>query len=299
MLFATYNIQFGCGRDGRIDLDRIAAAIGKADIVALQEVERDWRSGQDFPDQAERLAALMPRHHWVYGATTDLDGSTVDADGRVANRRRRFGNMILSRRPIVSTRTLPLPTLPASGQINDQSSLLEAVIDNGAQPFRLYNVHLNHLSRRQRLMQLGLAIPSITESTRRGGMISAPNFKGPLPLGDWLVLPDGKLPAMPPSIIFAGDFNSAPDSPEYDLVAGPRDPVFGRVTESDRFADALTLSGLAESEGATFPASRGKPGARIDHCFVSIDLIPRVKRAWIDGDADGSDHQPVWMEIDL
>jgi endonuclease/exonuclease/phosphatase family metal-dependent hydrolase len=47
----------------------------------------------------------------------------------------------------------------------------------------------------------------------------------------------------------------------------------------------------------TFPASRGKPPARIDHCFVSMDLIPRVKRAWIDGAPDGSDHQPVWMEL--
>lgn len=299
MLFVTYNIQFGRGRDGRIDLDRIAATIGKADLVALQEVERDWRSDQAFPDQAERLATLMPRHHWVYGATTDLDGSTVGADGRVTNRRRRFGNMILSRLPIVSTRTLPLPTLPVSGQVNDQSSLLEGVIDNGQDSFRLYNIHLNHISRRQRLIQLGLAIPFIAESSQRGGMISAPNFKDELPLGDWLVLPDGKLPAMPPSVIFAGDFNSTPDSPEYDLLTGPRDPVFGRVTEADRFADALTLAGLAESEGVTFPASGGKPGARIDHCLVSIDLIARVKGAWIDADAEGSDHQPVWMEIDL
>src|ERR1041385_7459161 len=271
MLFVTYNIQFGRGRDGRIDLDRIAATIRKADLAALQEVERDWRSGQAFPDQAERLATLMPGHHWVYGATTHLDGSMVGADGGVPNRRRRFGNLILARLPIVSTRTLPLPTLPVSGQINDQSSLLEAVIDNGQRSFRIYNIHLNHISRRQRLMQLGLAIPFIAESSRRGGMISAPNFKGELPVGDWLVLPRGELPAMPPSVIFAGDFNSAPDSPEYDLLTGPRDPVFGRVSEADRFADALSLSGLAENTGVTFPASNGKPGARIDHCLVSID----------------------------
>src|ERR1041385_6337540 len=150
MLFVTYNIQFGRGRDGRFDLARIAATSRKADLAALQEVERDWRSDQAFPDQAERLATLMPGHHWVYGATTDLDGSMVGADGRVTNRRRRFGNLILSRLPIFSTRTLPLPTLPVSGQINDQSSLLEAVIDNGQRSFRIYNIHLNHIRSEER-----------------------------------------------------------------------------------------------------------------------------------------------------
>lgn len=299
MLFATYNIQFGRGRDGRIDLDRIARTIAKADVVALQEVERNWRQGQAHPDQAARLGELLPQHHWVYGATTDLDGAAVSAGGKVANLRRQFGNMTLSRRPIVSTRTLPLPTLPVSGEINDQSSLLEAVIGDGKQAFRVYNLHLNHISRRQRLMQLGIAIPFIHESSARGGMITAPNLKGDLPSGDWLVLPNNALPVMPPTIVLAGDFNSQPDSPEYDLLTGPKDPVYGRVTEADRFADALSLAGLAEDQGVTFPASRGKPPARIDHCLVSIDLIPRVRRAWIDDEADGSDHQPVWMEIDV
>ena len=299
MLIVVYNIQFGCGRDGRIDLDRIARTIANADVAALQEVERNWRPDQAFPDQAARLAGLLPQHHWVHGATVDLDGSAAGADGKVANLRRQFGNMILSRLPIISTRTLPLPTLPVSGEINDQSSMLEAVIGNGDRLFRLYNIHLNHLSRRQRLQQLATAIPFIGESGRRAGMISAPNLKGSLPVGDWLVLPGGKLPAMPPSVLFAGDFNSKPDSPEYEQIVGTRDPVYGRLTEMDRFADALTLAGLPEDHGVTFPASRGKPAARIDHCFLSIDLIPRVKRAWIDNDADGSDHQPLWVEIDL
>jgi endonuclease/exonuclease/phosphatase family metal-dependent hydrolase len=298
MLFVTYNIQFGCGRDRRIDTDRIARTIADADVAILQEVERDWREGP-HSDQAARLGELMPRHHWVHGATTDLDGSRSGADGRVTNIRRRFGNMILSRRPIVSTRTLPLPTLPVSGHINDQSSLLEAVIDNGERSFRVYNIHLNHISQRQRLMQLGIAMPFIANSATRGGMITAPNLKGELPAGDWLVLPGGRLPVMPSAAVFAGDFNSGTGSPEYDLLTGPRDPVFGRITEADRFADALTLSGLPEGEGVTFPPSNGKPAARIDHCFVSIELVPRVKRAWIDNEANGSDHQPVWTEIDL
>lgn len=46
MKLVTYNIQFGKGLDGRVDLDRIADEIRGADIIALQEVERFWpRSG--------------------------------------------------------------------------------------------------------------------------------------------------------------------------------------------------------------------------------------------------------------
>ena len=40
MIFASYNIQYGTGRDGRVDLARVAAAVAYADVVALQEVER-------------------------------------------------------------------------------------------------------------------------------------------------------------------------------------------------------------------------------------------------------------------
>ena len=43
MLIATYNIQWGMGQDGIVDLARIARTVGSADIICLQEVERDWR----------------------------------------------------------------------------------------------------------------------------------------------------------------------------------------------------------------------------------------------------------------
>ncbi len=46
MRVITYNIQFGMGRDGKIDLGRIIDAISEGDIIALQEVDVNWnRSG--------------------------------------------------------------------------------------------------------------------------------------------------------------------------------------------------------------------------------------------------------------
>jgi endonuclease/exonuclease/phosphatase family metal-dependent hydrolase len=97
----TYNIQYGLGKDKRYDLARIAREIEDTDVIALQEVERHWRRS-GCVDSAAVLGTRLPEHHWVYGANLDMDASYRDAEGRLVNRRRQFGTMILSRLPIVS-----------------------------------------------------------------------------------------------------------------------------------------------------------------------------------------------------
>jgi endonuclease/exonuclease/phosphatase family metal-dependent hydrolase len=46
----------------------------------------------------------------------------------------------------------------------------------------------------------------------------------------------------------------------------------------------------------------GRPGneisARLDYCFLTPELAIRAKSSWVDRDATGSDHQPVWIELD-
>src|SRR5262249_13835842 len=39
-------------------------------------------------------------------------------------------------------------------------------------------------------------------------------------------------------------------------------------------------------------------GWRIDHVLVSPEVLPRVKRAWIEKRAELSDHASVWVEIE-
>ncbi len=108
MKIVTYNIQFGLGKDGRYDLQRIASAVEGADIIALQEVERYWqRSGN--VDQPALLGEILDQYYWAYGPSFDVDASTHDPNGRIDNVRRQFGNMILSKTPILSTRLFPLP----------------------------------------------------------------------------------------------------------------------------------------------------------------------------------------------
>ena len=140
MKIVTYNIQYGLGKDNRYDLARIAREIEDADVIALQEVERHWqRSG--CVDSPAVLRAQLPEHHWVYGANLDMDASYRDAEGRLVNRRRQFGTMILSRLPIVSSRNHMLPKYGTLTQHSIQQGALEAVIvTERAGPVRIYSI---------------------------------------------------------------------------------------------------------------------------------------------------------------
>ena len=72
MRVVTYNIRFGWGLDGEVDLARIAESLRGADIIALQEVERFWRrSGMtDQPAELAKLARVAARE--VPGAPHDV-----------------------------------------------------------------------------------------------------------------------------------------------------------------------------------------------------------------------------------
>jgi endonuclease/exonuclease/phosphatase family metal-dependent hydrolase len=295
MLVVTFNIQWGCGRDGVVDLARIARVIAGADLIALQEVERDWRP--EIGDQVPALAALFPRHHHIVGPAVDIDGSEVSADGRVRNLRRQYGNMILSRWPIASARSWPLTKYPVYRQMNDQAILMEAVIAAPDGDLRFYNTHLNYLSADQRLIQVEEVLKIIREAPRQGPVIVGDGMDDATFSIDGVPRIDRPRPNMPESAILVGDFNMEPNAAEYARIVGHPDPIYGRMYGADRLADALTVGGMAEDAGVTFPPKDGGPAQRIDHCFVSYDMVPRVRRGWIDEAADGSDHQPVWVEF--
>ncbi len=62
------------------------------------------------------------------------------------------------------------------------------------------------------------------------------------------------------------------------------------------FVDAWVATGHGERDGVTCHGVH--VGQRIDYCFVSTSLLPRLRGCWIDDAAAGSDHQPVWTELD-
>ncbi len=292
MRIVTYNIQWGKGRDGVVDLDRIARTVAKADVIALQEVERHWRAMPDA-DQVARLSALLPGHHPAYATAVDFHNPGQPAQ------RRQYGLMVLTRWPILSVRSWPLPRATVLGQVNDPSILMECVIGHPDRPFRLYVTHLNWISPRARLAQCEAILRIVAEAVAEGPLIHGPGAPESDFGADWMMLAREELPPMPAPAILLGDFNMTPAAPEYTALCGPVTPWAGRLVEDGLFADALTLAGMAEGQGITFPGDGPGEGERIDHILVSPDLALRVREGWIDPGADGSDHQPVWARIDM
>jgi endonuclease/exonuclease/phosphatase family metal-dependent hydrolase len=226
MLIVSYNIQFGCGRDGKVDLARIARTVAAADLILLQEVERHWRPAHG--DQAEELASLLPGSRWVHGPAVDLDGSSIGANGRVDNKRRQVGLMILSRAPILSTRRLVLDKVPVRGKIADDAILLEAVIPTGKGGLRVYDTHLSYLSQRQRQRQVEQIRAFVQSAPLRGPVIVGDGVDPQAFRADWVELEAAALPPMPAPGIIMGDFNMTVRSPEYESLVGALDPVYGR-----------------------------------------------------------------------
>ena len=102
-----------------------------------------------------------------------------------------------------------------------------------------------------------------------------------------------------------GDLNFVPDSDQYDMIAGPLSPNHGRLVRRDGLLDAWVVAGHGENDRVTSPAvANAAEGGMdidscVDYCFVTVDLAGRVRGVQIDGVAEASDHQPVWIDIDL
>lgn len=305
MKIVTYNIRFGFGLDQCYNLDRIATDIQGADIIGLQEVERFWRRS-GMVDQPQTLGELLAGYYWAYCPAFDVDASTTSEEGRVLNRRRQFGPMILSKWPILSARSLVLPQLPANELISMATGALECVIDTTSGPMRVYSLHLSSLSPRERLLQLDhlFEMNRIFENCGRvimaGGNHSDPEEAAHIDELDW----NNGEPPLPNPVhtIFMGDFNSTEESSEYTRFVGEPDPIYGHGVHSDVLVDswsvAREIKGQPESWWPDPPDRLPGHPLRLDYCFISSGLASKVNRCWVDTKAVGSDHRPYWVELD-
>lgn len=292
MRFASYNIQYGTGRDGRIDLPRIVAAVAGADVIAMQEVERGAaRTG--FVDQAAEIARLLPGYFWVFGPGMDLDASTVGSDGKVTMRRRQFGNLLLAKTPILAARNHLLPKFATRVQYSLQRCAIEGILASPrGRLLRAYSVHLSHLGDGDRAPQIDALLAIHARAPAEGA-----GWCGTRDDAGWT---DGKAQIdMPREAVIMGDFNLTFASPLYERVVGPMSPQYGRMTNPEGFVDTWVGAGHAEDAGITCLSGSLNRGNRIDYCFASAALAGNIRRAWIDDAAEGSDHQPIFAELDV
>lgn len=276
----TWNTQWCCGIDGRVDPARIARearAMGDFDVLCLQEIAVNFGglAGSAGEDQMAMLAAALPEHRALYGIATDQD------DGHGG--RRHFGNAIFCRLPIhqVYRHLLPWPADPAVPSM--QRLVLEAVIEAPSGPLRVLTTHLEYYSVRQRTAQV--------ETLRTLHGEACEHARAPRRPG----APDEPFASTPrpQSAVICGDFNFLPDDPLRATMQAPYD------NQAPRLVDAWTLV-----HGVTpHPPTVGVHDARLplgtwDYAFVSEDLAPRVREVTVDLATMASDHQPLRLVMD-
>jgi endonuclease/exonuclease/phosphatase family metal-dependent hydrolase len=195
--------------------------------------------------------------------------------------------MLLSRTAILSSRNFPLPKLGTLAQHSIQQGALEAVIrSERGTALRVYSTHLSHLSPATRLPQVDALLAIHRRAPSEGGAWCGGH---PNPAAGWT---EGTMPPMPREAVLLGDFNFTPDAEEYRRIVGP-DSSYGRLNNLEGFVDGWVAAGRAEDEGATCGDKR------IDYIFVAAAWRDRIKAAWIDEAAQGSDHQPIGIELDI
>jgi endonuclease/exonuclease/phosphatase family metal-dependent hydrolase len=278
----TWNIQYGLGCDGCYDLKRIvetARAMGPMDLFCVQEVavgmpEMDQGKGED---QAAALAALLPEFAPVFRPALDFAGAD---DGR----RRQFGNMILSRLPVIQVIAHPLPQPAAPGVKHMRRQALEVVVDTGAGPLRIGTTHLEFHSEAQRMAQ-------VDRLRELHGEASANERRPALAAGGTYV----KLPR-PSAGLICGDFNFPLDEAAYARMLAPF------AGDTPALLDAWTVRHGNQPhdptcgihDAAQWPQG---PHAR-DFIFISAELAGAVREVQVDTKTNASDHQPVRLVLD-
>ncbi len=282
MKLLTWNIQWGRGLDGRVDLARMVESVrglGDFDVICLQEVAVNFPGlrGNDGRDQMAELARLLPGYVPIFAPAIDVP----DERGS----RKQFGNAIFSRLPVgqVWRHLLPWPSDP--GVPSMQRVLLEAVLQAEFGPVRVLTTHLEYYSLLQRQAQIdairGLHAEACAQARqpRRGENEAGGSFE---------------VFARPSAALLCGDMNFPATAPERARLLAP----FADATPG--FMDSWELRYPGEPHAPTVgihPVDFVDAPACFDFVFLSEDLAPRLRAYGVDQASEASDHQPVWVDL--
>lgn len=236
---ATYNI-----RAGNDSIEATAEAIRSlgADVVGLEEVDVHWSERSRFEDQAKLLGEKL-HLHVAFAPIYELVPLYPNAPPR------EFGVALLSRYPIesLSNRNITRLSTQAPNPVPEMMpGFLEATLDVGGTPVRVYVTHLDYR-----------ADPAVR--TRQ--------------VSDMLGYING---ANTPAILL-GDLNAEPSAPELR-------PLFDRLSDAWRVGDGADLTYPADepkkridyvlvSERFRVRAARVPVTLASDHRPVVVDLI--------------------------
>ncbi len=293
MHLVTWNTQWCRGVDGTVNVRRIvdgARAMAHFDVLCLQEIASGFEGMAGAPgDQPAEVQALLPEFRVFFGAAVD----EFDAHGQ----RRRFGNLIATRLPVASLQHHPLPW-PADRAVSSMPRMWSVLTlrDPALGAVRVMTTHLEYHSHGQRLMQARALRELHAQACAQAA--------------DPPLVQQGCSPFQPkahtPYAILCGDFNCAPETPEYAAIQEPFWPPMHVDTgcyainsiASARFHDVWPLLHGSAAQPPTFRLHKdGVEPIACDFVFVSDTLARHLRRIEIDGRTQASDHQPVLVEL--
>ncbi len=284
MKLITWNVQWCRGVDTRVDPARVVAeakGIADFDVLCLQEIADHYPhpllGNSRGENQFAVLADLLPGY-------TAIEGVAVDQIGE-GGRRRRFGNLILSRLPVLQAYRHLLP-YPADHVVPSMPRVaVEAVVRAPFGDVRVITTHLEYYSLRKRAAQ----VEGLRSLYAEGASYAAHPRAHEHDEGPYLAQP------RPAAAIITGDFNLEPDDPLHARMAAP----FDDGTPS--LVDAWEATHPGIPHPPTFKIYEklvpGEPELHCDFVFVSEPLRPRLAGVHVDTVTQVSDHQPVLVEL--
>jgi endonuclease/exonuclease/phosphatase family metal-dependent hydrolase len=279
----TWNVQWCRGVDGIVDplrIIRIARDMADFDVLCLQEVARNYPGlrGSTGEDQFAILEAALPGFTAIEGIATDVLGE--------GGRRRQFGNLILTRRPVLQIfrHLLPWPADPAVPSM--QRCAVEIVIDTASGPLRVTTTHLEYYSATQRNAQ----VQALRDLQREAASHAADPVNREKAGGPFQKQP------RPAASVLTADFNFRVTSEEYRTIQAP----IGADVPCYRDAWSVRHPGVPHAPTLGLFDKGQWPGDPFccDFIFVTEDIADRVRDVSVNAKTDASDHQPVLLCLD-
>lgn len=281
----TWNIRWGRGVDNIVDLERTVRHLHQFsgfDILCLQEVASGYRHPElKYADGANQFEALAAR----FSACTPVCGYAVEqpAPGGAA---KRFGNMLLSRFPVLQTyrHRLPQPVSPEEKSMPRMA--LETLIQTPAGILCVITTHLEYDSAGHRIAQIDYLRGICRDAWLHTLSAPCPAAGGPFA-------------PYPPitGVILAGDFNFPENAAEKRRLLAPFEQ-----TGIPPLADAWEIGHPNRKHAPTmgyFDSKRWPGGPFVsDYIFISRNLAARVRDMRVEKTSAASDHQALLLELD-
>ena len=276
----TWNIQNGKGIDEKISLNRISHSILNIcdpDIICLQEVSINCQLVDGTrPNQVDELSNIFSDYLPFYGPAYDIQSKD-------SNDREQYGNLILSRLPVLSSFNHMLPQTVNSSFRQMPRQLSEITVQTALFPLRVMTTHLEYHSELQRCEQVK-RIKSINKE-----------------INDLVLMPPEQIINSPyrefqraSRAVICGDFNFVPDSIEYNLMTGIED-------NTELLIDASRLLNPNSIHSPTcgiFDVDQWPQGPHCrDYGFISSNLTDNIQSIVVNEKIDASDHQPVVITL--